>query len=182
VVRFAEVHGMKIRGHCLVWGHDNPDWLAQGRFAPRRLSQLLREHITRVLKRYKDQVFAWDVINEALDENGQVRNSIWCNRPGIGLSGKGSAYIGQVFRWAHKADPHALLFYNEAEGEALNHESDAIYMRVKKLQAPGRAHRWRGTADAHTCARCRHTAITAALSAYMQRPHGIGVANSHPRA
>ncbi|MGA9760472.1 MAG: endo-1,4-beta-xylanase, partial [Candidatus Sulfotelmatobacter sp.] len=123
VVRFAEAHQMKVRGHCLVWGRYNPDWLMQGHFTPRRLSRLLREHITRVMKHYRGQVFAWDVVNEALDENGNLRDSLWYNQPGIGLSTEGTAYIEQVFRWAHKADPHALLFYNEAEGEGMNRKS-----------------------------------------------------------
>jgi endo-1,4-beta-xylanase len=137
VVRFARAHQMKVRGHCLVWGRYNPDWLTQGHFTPGQLSRLLHEHITRVLKHYAGQVFAWDVVNEALDENGDVRDSLWYNQPGIGLSQKGTAYIEQVFRWAHKADPHALLFYNEAEGEGLNRKSDAIYAMVKDFKRRG---------------------------------------------
>ena len=137
LVRFAEAHQMKVRGHCLVWGRANPDWLAQGKFTVRQLSRLLHEHITRVMRHYSGQVFAWDVVNEALDENGNVRDSIWYNQPGIGLSGKGTAYIEKVFRWAHKADPHALLFYNEAEGEGLNRKSDAIYAMVRNFRRRG---------------------------------------------
>jgi endo-1,4-beta-xylanase len=137
VVRFAQAHQMKVRGHCLVWGRDNPEWLTQNHFTPRQLSRLLHEHIRRVMKHYKNQVFAWDVINEALDENGNVRDSIWYDQPGIGFPGRGTAYIEQVFRWAHKADPHALLFYNEAEGEGLNRKSDAIYSMVKDFKRRG---------------------------------------------
>ena len=144
VVRFAEAHQMKVRGHCLVWGRYNPDWLTQGHFTTRQLSRLLHDHITRVMKHYAGQVFAWDVINEALDENGAVRDSLWYDQPGIGLSGtgiglsgKGTAYIEQVFRWAHRADPHALLFYNEAEGEGMNRKSDAIYAMVKDFKRRG---------------------------------------------
>jgi endo-1,4-beta-xylanase len=136
VVRFAQAHQMKVRGHCLVWGRYNPDWLTQGHFPCRQLSRLLREHITRVMKHYAGQVFAWDVINEALDENGSVRDSPWHNQPGIG-SPTGTAYIEQVFRWARKADPNALLFYNEAEGEGLNRKSDAIYAMVKDFKRRG---------------------------------------------
>jgi len=134
VVRFAQAHQMKVRGHCLVWGRDNPDWLAHGHFTTRQLSRLLHQHITRVMKHFKNQVFAWDVINEALDENGNVRDSIWYNQPGIGFAGRGTAYIEQAFRWAHKADPQALLFYNEAEGEGLNRKSDVIYAMVKDFK------------------------------------------------
>jgi endo-1,4-beta-xylanase len=137
VVRFAQAHQMKVRGHCLVWGRYNPDWLTQGNFTARQLSRLLHAHITRVIKHYAGRVFAWDVVNEALDENGNVRDSLWYNQPGIGFSGRGIAYIEQVFRWAHKADPKALLFYNEAEGEGLNHKSDAIYAMVKGFKERG---------------------------------------------
>ena len=137
VVRFAQAHQIKVRGHCLVWGRYNPDWLTQSHFTTGQLSQLLQEHITRVMEHYAGQVFAWDVVNEALDESGNVRDSLWYNQPGIGLSGQGTAYIEQVFRWAHKADPSALLFYNEAEGEELNRKSDAIYAMVKDLKRRG---------------------------------------------
>ncbi len=137
VVRFAQAHGMKVRGHCLVWDHSNPDWLTQGHFTPAAMSGLLREHITTVMKHYAGQVFAWDVVNEALDENGLPRNSPWYNQPGIGLAGQGTAYIEQTFRWARAADAQALLFYNEAEGENLNHKSDAIYAMVKDFKLRG---------------------------------------------
>ncbi|MGO8795635.1 MAG: endo-1,4-beta-xylanase [Candidatus Sulfotelmatobacter sp.] len=137
IVRFAQANQMKVRGHCLVWGRYYPDWLTQGHFTAPELSKLLHEHIGQVMKHYASQVFAWDVVNEALDENGNVRDSLWYNQPGIGLSGKGVAYIEQVFRWARAADPHALLFYNEAEGEALGRKADAIYTMVKDFKRRG---------------------------------------------
>ena len=137
VVRFAQEHGMKVRGHCLAWGRYNPDWLTQGHFTTSQLSRLLQEHISRVVKHYAGQVFAWDVVNEGLDENGRVRDSVWYNQPGIGLSENGAAYIEQAFRWAREADPHALLFYNDAEGEGLNHKSDVIYSMVKDFKQRG---------------------------------------------
>jgi endo-1,4-beta-xylanase len=90
-----------------------------------------------MMKHYAGQVFAWDVVNEALDENGHFKNSPWYNQPGIGLSGKGPAYIEQAFRWAHEADPQALLFYNENGGEGLNQKSDAIYAMVKDFRHRG---------------------------------------------
>jgi endo-1,4-beta-xylanase len=137
IVRFAQANRMKVRGHCLVWGRYNPDWLTQGHFTPKQSSRLLRDHITQVMKHYRGEVFAWDVVNEALDEKGQVRDSIWYNQPGIGFAEKGTAYIEQAFRWAHKADPQALLFYNEAEGEGMNHKSDVIYAMVKDFKRRG---------------------------------------------
>jgi endo-1,4-beta-xylanase len=137
VVRFAQAHGMRVRGHCLVWDHDNPKWLAQGHFTPDQLSHLLQEHIATVVKHYAGQVFAWDVVNEALDENGRLKDSLWYNQPGIGLSEKVSAYVEQAFRWAHDADPQVLLFYNENGGEGLNRKSDATYAMVKDFKHRG---------------------------------------------
>jgi endo-1,4-beta-xylanase len=137
VVRFARAHDMKIRGHCLVWGRSNPEWLAQGQFTAAQLSELLHHHIEQMMRRYAGDVFAWDVVNEALDENGKVRDSLWYNQPGIGFSGKGTLYIEQAFRWAREADPRALLFYNEAEGEGLNRKSDAIYSMVQEFKRRG---------------------------------------------
>ena len=136
VVRFAQAQGMKVRGHCLVWDHSNPHWLAQGRFTSPQLSHILREHISTVMSHYTGQVFAWDVVNEALDENGRLKDSIWYNQPGIG-TGNNSAYIEQAFRWAHDADPKALLFYNENGGEGLNRKSDAIYTMLRDFKARG---------------------------------------------
>jgi endo-1,4-beta-xylanase len=137
IARFAEAHGMKVRGHCLVWDHDNPDWLVRGHFTPADLATLLQDHIRTVMGHYAGHVFAWDVINEALDENGRLRDSTWFNKPGIGFSENGWQYIEQVFQWAHRSDPHALLFYNEAEGEGLNRKSDAIYAMVKDFKQQG---------------------------------------------
>lgn len=137
VVRFAQAHGMKVRGHCLVWDHSNPEWLVQGHFTPAQMSHLLQEHIGTVMKHYAGQVFAWDVVNEALDENGRIKDSPWYKQPGIGLSEEGFAYVEQAFRWAHEADPQALLFYNEGEGEGLNRKSDAIYAMVKDFKHRG---------------------------------------------
>jgi len=67
VVAFAQAHGMKVRGHCLLWSEYNPAWLSKGSFPPEQLSQLLQEHITKVMKHYAGKVFAWDVVNEAFE-------------------------------------------------------------------------------------------------------------------
>jgi endo-1,4-beta-xylanase len=136
-VRFAQAHGMKVRGHCLVWDHNNPEWLEHNHYTPHQLSQILEEHIATMMQHYAGQVFAWDVVNEALDENGGVKDSPWYNQPGIGLADKGTAYIEQAFRWAREADPHALLFYNDNGGEDLSRKSDAIYAMVKDFKQRG---------------------------------------------
>ena len=137
IVRFAQAHGMKVRGHCLLWGRANPDWLSHGSYTPAQLSQLLHEHIGKVMRHYAGHVFAWDVANEALDENGALRDSLWYNQPGIGLADKKTAYLEQAFRWAHEADPNALLFYNDAEAEGPGPKADAIYALVEDFKRRG---------------------------------------------
>jgi endo-1,4-beta-xylanase len=137
IVAFAQAHGMKIRGHCLVWDHNNPEWLQAGHFRPEHMSQLLQQHIVRVMRHYAGQVFAWDVVNEALDENGHFKDSPWYNQPGIGFAGTGSAYVEQAFRWAREADANALLFYNDNGAEGMNPKADAVYAMVKGFKSRG---------------------------------------------
>ncbi len=137
IVEFAREHNMKVRGHTLVWNQYNPNWIAHDIQTPERLSQLLHEHINRVVTHFKDKVFAWDVVNEAFDENGELRNSLWYNQPGIGMADIGTGYIEQALQWAHQADPDALLFYNDAGAEAINRKSDAIYKMAKDFRQRG---------------------------------------------
>jgi endo-1,4-beta-xylanase len=137
IVRFAQAHGMRVRGHCLVWDHDNPNWLTQGHPAESQLSRLMHDHITTVMKHYARQVFAWDVVNEAFDERGKLKDSLWYNQPGIGTADQAGAYVEQAFRWAHEADPTALLFYNEGGVEGMNAKSDAVFGMVKDFKQRG---------------------------------------------
>jgi len=137
LVAFAQAHNMKVRGHNLLWGIHNPKWLDDAHYTPEQLSALMQQHITRVVEHYRGKVFAWDVVNEAFGEFGEVRDSIWYNKPGIGLAGKGAAYVEQAFRWAHAADPQALLFYNEAGADEINRKSDAMFAMVKDFKRRG---------------------------------------------
>jgi endo-1,4-beta-xylanase len=139
VVAFAAEHHMKVRGHTLVWHHQNPDWLAAERRSPGELAHILEEHIKAVVGHFRGKVMAWDVVNEAFDEHGagKLRSTIWYDQPGIGLAGQGTAYIEQCFRWAHEADPQALLFYNDAGAEETNVKSDAIYAMVRDFKRRG---------------------------------------------
>jgi endo-1,4-beta-xylanase len=139
VVDFALRHNLKVRGHTLVWHQQNPDWLVSGHFTPEQLSTLMANHIKTVVGHYRGKIFAWDVANEAFDEQTPVklRDTIWYDQPGIGLASQGSAYLAQCFRWAHEADPDALLFYNEAEAEEMNPKSDAVFEMVRAFRRQG---------------------------------------------
>lgn len=140
VVNFALRHGMRVRGHVLVWHRQNPAWLTDRTYSSEQLSALLQQHIRTVVGHYRGKIFAWDVANEAFDEGdrvGKLRSTLWFDRPGIGFKLKGTAYLAQCFRWAHEADPQALLFYNEAEAEEINPKSDAVYAMVREFKRQG---------------------------------------------
>jgi endo-1,4-beta-xylanase len=112
IAAFARRHQLKLRGHTLCWHNQTPDWLfkdSNGNLVKKEvLLQRLKDHITTVVNRYKDVVYAWDVVNEAIsDQPGEyLRNSLWYQ-----ISGE--EYISRAFEWAHEADPKALLFYND---------------------------------------------------------------------
>jgi endo-1,4-beta-xylanase len=126
LVQFAQEHHMKIHGHNLVWDQALPDWITNGHFTREQLLNILYNHITTVVSRYRGKVAMWDVVNEALDYNGNPTNSIW--ERVIGPS-----YIDSAFIWAHEADPQAQLFYNDYGGEDLGTKSDKVYALVKGL-------------------------------------------------
>ncbi len=130
IVAFAQAHQMQVRGHNLVWFTDLPMWLTSGTFTRDQLIAILRDHIMTEVTRYRGQVNIWDVVNEAVGDNGALRDSIW-------LRGIGPQYIDMAFQWAHEANPQARLFYNDYGGEGLGRKSDAIYALVKGMLQRG---------------------------------------------
>lgn len=140
-VDYGEKHGMYIVGHCLIWHSQTPSWVfhdADGKLLTRdALLARMRDHIHTIVTRYKGRIQDWDVVNEALDEKGHFKDSIWYNRPGIGFADQGSKYVEQAFRWAREADPAALLFYNENGAEGAGVKSDAVYNMVKDFKQRG---------------------------------------------
>lgn len=121
IVDFAEQHGLRVRGHVLVWHHQLPTWLEQGHFTRPELIAILREHITTVVERYRGRIHAWDVVNEAVDPAGPdgLRNTFW-------LRGIGPEYIRLAFEWAHAADPAARLYYNDYGAEHIGPKFAAV--------------------------------------------------------
>ena len=139
---FAAARGMLVRGHTLAWHSNNPSWLDT--FAktatPAAMAAVLKDHIDTVMGHYRGQVFAWDVVNEAVPDSAtgvgtQLRDSIWNNQPGIGASGTG--FIEQAFRWARGADPNALLFYNDYHIEGGGAKFQAVLDMAKDFVARG---------------------------------------------
>jgi len=136
LVAFAQSHNLKVRGHTLVWHNQLPDWVSKGNYSPAQLAEILRGHIKTVMVHYASKVYAWDVVNEAFNDDGTMRPTIWHDQPGIGV-GAGTKYIEQALRWAHEADPGAKLFYNDYDAEEVNKKSDAIYAMAKNFKKRG---------------------------------------------
>lgn len=125
IVNFARTHGMAVRGHVLVWHLQNPGWLND--LSPAQLRQALADHIRTVMRRYAGRIGEWDVVNEAVADNGEPRRSLWLDKLGIG-------YIALAFRLAHEADPQAKLFYNDYGAEGMGRKADAVYALVATLK------------------------------------------------
>jgi endo-1,4-beta-xylanase len=89
-----------------------------------------------VMGPYASKIYAWDVVNEAFNDDGSMRHTVWYDQPGIGV-GSGYRYVEQVLRWARVADPNAKLFYNDYDAEEINTKSDAIYAMAKDFKKRG---------------------------------------------
>jgi endo-1,4-beta-xylanase len=130
-VAFGERYGMFVVGHTLVWHSQTPRWVfedASGRPVSRdTLLSRMREHIQAVVGRYRGRVKGWDVVNEALNEDGTLRRSPWLNIIG-------EDYIALAFRFAHEADPAAELYYNDYSLENAPKRDGAVAL-IRRLQA-----------------------------------------------
>jgi endo-1,4-beta-xylanase len=135
LVTFAQAHSMAVRGHTLVWHNQVPSWVTSGGYTPAQLSTILQDHIATVTTHYAGKVYAWDVVNEAFNDDGTMRSTIWYDSPGIGFASMGTKYVEQAFNWAHAADPSAKLFYNDYNIETVNVKSDAVYAMAQDFKA-----------------------------------------------
>lgn len=132
IVDFAALHGMKVRGHTLVWHNQTPAWVfegANGEPADREtLLARMKSHIDTVVSRYKGIVYGWDVVNEVIEDKSEVwlRQSKW-------LDGIGEDFIAKAFEFAHAADQKAVLFYNDYN-ECNPEKRDKIVKLLKSLK------------------------------------------------
>ncbi len=136
IVNTGIANGQQTRGHTLIWHSSVPSWVSSNTWTTSQLQTILYDHIDTVAGRYKDKLFCWDVVNEALnDSNGGLRSTIWYDQPGIGYAGQGSNYIAEVFKRAHAAAPNAKLVYNDYSNEEDNTKSDAMYAMVRGFKS-----------------------------------------------
>jgi endo-1,4-beta-xylanase len=132
-VAFAEKNGMFMVGHCLIWHSQTPDWVftdSLGKPLTRdALLARMKDHIFTVVGHYKGHVKGWDVVNEALADDGSMRKTKWYEIIG-------DDYLQQAFEFAKEADPDAELYYNDYNIETPA-KSDSALQLLKKLMAQG---------------------------------------------
>ena len=147
IANFCRENGIKMRGHCLCWHSQFADWMfvdKKGKPVKKEVFyQRLREHIHTVVNRYKDVVYAWDVVNEAMADDNMMFRSF---RPGAAAPSPyrqsrhfqlcGDEFIAKAFEFAREADPTGVLIYNDYscvdEGKR-----ERIYNMVKKMKEAG---------------------------------------------
>lgn len=128
IVEYGAKHNIKVNGHTLIWHSQLPAYVRRIHDAD-SLKQFFTDHITTIASRYDGKVLSWDVVNEALEEDGSMRKSIFWQK-------LGDNYVTEAFRLAQKAAPHTELYYNDYNIEQPKKRAGAIAL-IKKIQAAG---------------------------------------------
>ena len=133
LVKYAQKNHIKIHGHTLIWHSQTPRWVFEGENGKPATRELvlkrMKNHIEGVMKHYKGKVDAWDVVNEAFNEDGTLRNSQWKRIVG-------DDFIEKAFEFARAADPSAKLVYNDYNADTPS-KRDGIAKLAKELKKKG---------------------------------------------
>ena len=133
IANFARQSGIKMRGHCLMWHNQVGRWMLEDNPTKEVFYARMKRHIQAVVSRYKDIVYCWDVVNEAITDDPNAKDP-YRQSPMYKLCG--DEFIVKAFQYAREADPKALLFYNDYN-ECDPVKSQRIFDMVKKLKAQG---------------------------------------------
>ena len=137
IANFCRENGIRLRGHCLMWHAQIGEWIykdAAGNLLPKEeMFRRMRDHIHTVVGRYKDIVYAWDVVNEAMTDDKNAEDP-YRQSPMYQIAG--DEFIAKAFQYAREADPNALLFYNDYN-ETDPVKSRRIFEMVKKMKDNG---------------------------------------------
>ncbi|MEW9534736.1 endo-1,4-beta-xylanase [Microbispora sp. NPDC049125] len=128
IVSFAQSHGMRVRGHNLVWHSQLPAWVSS--LPLNQVQAAMENHISNVATHYRGKLYAWDVINEPFEENGSLRQDVFYRAMGAG-------YLATALRAARAADPNAKLYINDYNIEGINAKSNGLYSLAQSLLAQG---------------------------------------------
>lgn len=146
IANFCRSNGIKLRGHCLMWHAQIGEWMYKDEkgdlVSKEKLFQNMKHHITAIVERYKDVIYAWDVVNEAISDGGWQGGrrgmgehpSPYRNSPLYQIAG--DEFIKKAFIYAREADPNVLLFYNDYNA-ADPGKCDRIYNMVKSMKEEG---------------------------------------------
>tara|TARA_R110002153_G_scaffold265020_1_gene427269 strand:+ start:3523 stop:4677 length:1155 start_codon:yes stop_codon:yes gene_type:complete len=127
-IDFSTKNDIAFIGHNLVWHSQLAGWVEKIE-SKEELSASLKNHVQTVAARYSGKIHGWDVVNEALNEDGTLRNSLF-------LKQLGPDYLINSFKWAQEADPKAELYYNDYNMTRQEKRAGAIKL-VKDIQASG---------------------------------------------
>lgn len=128
LMAYGKKYNIKINAHTLIWHSQLPAYMQHNKDAD-SVKQYFANHINTVAGRYDGKVFSWDVVNEALEEDGSMRRSVF-------LEKLGNDFVTEAFRLAQKAAPNTQLYYNDYNIEQPKKRAGAIAL-VKKIQAAG---------------------------------------------
>ena len=144
LVKSAQQNGQAVRGHTLVWHNQLPSWLtdgvADGSIDNAQLKSILHQHITDEVSHFRGKIWQWDVVNEVFANSWDTPLPDGLNSTDFWIQHLGTGVVADAFRWAHQADPKALLMYNDYNitGEdGTNTKFQAVYDFVKGLKAQG---------------------------------------------
>jgi endo-1,4-beta-xylanase len=130
LIKFCKKYNKRLHGHTLVWYKNNPRWMERFKGNKVEWEQMLKEHIQTVIGHCKDGIKSWDVLNEAFNPDGSLRENIW-------LKNIGESYIEKSFRYAEEADPEALFFYNDFDLESRPAKLNAVLKFFSDLRSKG---------------------------------------------
>ena len=130
LVTFAQANNKRIHGHTLNWYQSLPSWVTNFVGDSVAWENLLKTHIQTVVTHFKGKVVSWDVVNEAFNDDGTVRNTIWVQK-------LGPDYVARCFQYASQADPDAILFYNDYGQEYSPAKRTAISNMIASFKTRG---------------------------------------------
>ncbi|KAL1862849.1 hypothetical protein Daus18300_008346 [Diaporthe australafricana] len=130
VTNFAATNGQILRCHTLIWHNQLPSWVSSGTWTNSTLTAAIQAHIASEVGHYKGKCYAWDVVNEALNDDATYRTSVFYNT-------MGTSYLPIAFAAAAAADPAAKLYYNDYNIESSGAKATAAVNLIKMIQAAG---------------------------------------------
>ena len=128
LVAYGNKNKIKVNGHTLIWHSQLPAFARRIKDVD-SFKTFFNNHITTVASRYNGKIFSWDVVNEALNEDGTMRKSLFLDK-------LGDNFVTEAFRLAEKASPKTELYYNDYNNEQPKKREGCITL-IKKIQAAG---------------------------------------------